>query len=118
MSREIKFRAWDGKMMLNKTMFDRNWYSEDDRVVCGLMPNQKRYFKVMQYTGLKDKNGKEIYEGDIVLYQDEPFKYEWNCNGHWMCKRIDDNFSRVIDYWQAEVIGNIYENPELLEGEA
>lgn len=63
-------------------------------------------FELMQFTGLHDRNGKEIYEGDIVkLYHDKLGVY-WDKDGHWShCGLLD----------LSEVIGNIHENPELLE---
>ncbi|GAB7387413.1 YopX family protein [Bacillaceae bacterium] len=108
--REIKFRVWHKP---SKTMFD--WEKVKNNTFRIVEDDQ---LSVMQYTGLKDRNGKEIYEGDIVsdeygnvapiewvqeiaqflvMYESEPQEIgEWCTNAF-------------------EVIGNIYENPELLE---
>lgn len=76
-------------------------------------------YEVMQFTGLKDKNGKEIYEGDIVrLEQWEPEIYEVVFNRGGFCFRHSDTdvFYHDAKYIEkGEVIGNIYENPELLQ---
>ena len=81
-------------------------------------------FILMQFTGLKDKNGKEIYEGDIVkigILLNELVIYEGvvaYSNGRFTC----DTGKLEIDWWRyeitkqtIEIIGNIHENPELLE---
>lgn len=58
-TREFKFRVWDGKM--------NDWETVKKLVILGHIFNDKRY-KVMQYTGVKDSKGKEIFENDIVMY--------------------------------------------------
>lgn len=114
--REIKFRCWwkVGKEMEYWGLADRNYYAVTD---------SKNNCVVMQYTGLKDKNGKEIYEGDlIVLWEDDvagigvgEVKYsdDSEIGGHYY---IDDGAGGVLfeDLTKLEVAGNIYENKELL----
>ena len=116
--REIKFRAWRfGKVM---DCFSLDILSAN---AIGLIQSKDRS-ELMQYTGLKDKNGKEIYEGDILLVQlqdygcpkTELFKIIWD-DSSVRYKLMDKNG----DPWgfdnssPMEVIGNIYENPELLK---
>lgn len=98
--REIKFRAWDA---INKfmgktfTIFDN-----------GELPSHPI---VMQYTGLKDKNGKEIYAGDILNGRilGTPFQVQWYAS------QFRSGFGLPTSYKELEIIGNIYENPELVE---
>lgn len=118
MNREIKFRAWDEET--NEMSYDflsKNWLK-----VCIKSP----FVKIMQYTGSKDKNGKEIYEGDLLritcnfYFRKEILIDEvvWWEKGSWLCN--DWCFFELINNaaegeQEFEVIGNKYENPELLE---
>jgi len=69
---------------------------------------------ISQDTGLKDKRDKEIYENDIVKTDQGIAIIVWNPNGSW-CIRKPDARIYELQYWKVEVIGNIHENPELLE---
>lgn len=81
---------------------------------------QENIDPVMQCTGLRDKNDKLIYEGDILKYTalPNPFLCEWYKNGYWL-NFFQNGAKRNLHsmHNSIEVIGNIYENPELLNEE-
>jgi len=104
--REIKFRAWhDGQMLYE------DWSMNVFRTIGDIL----KFDTVMQYTGLKDANGVEIYEGDIVLTMHGVMAVEWNDDACLM--QFDDgspiNGGEMYGTHKT-IIGNIYENPELI----
>ena len=135
--REIKFRAWDeGNKTLHKEvefirsgLEDNDWIIfksdkqklEDDVVLNN--PYFQQQIKLMQYTGLKDKNNKEIYEGDLLKVE-----LDW---GYGLAKIIVEIYFKdgcfrakalnshedtlLIELSYFDIIGNIYENSEMLE---
>lgn len=132
----LKFRAWsiEYNQMLNvedinfRDKIIRTHHFENDRPLA--LVNYIEKFELMQFTGLKDKNGREIYEGDIVCGFDRPAVIkighvhndkntiygvfaEWVKYGLVEAQYID----RIYKTDYIEVIGNVYENPELLEVE-
>lgn len=152
MNREIKFRAWDkeNKHMLYSSSdgvlecgegqhedvlniwldgtieianSERNYFPNG----IGTINDSEKRFILQQYTGLEDKNGKEIYEGDIVKSANWLYRVGYgvetssfgNASGFYFASNapslgkgfVDSTFNSL----ECEVIGNIYENPELLE---
>lgn len=125
-----KFRIWDktNKEMLEWKELDLNKERGEDEITIfeptGQFAHPIFFYDAMQSTGLKDKNGIEIYEGDIVQHSEKPnpcFSYPFKViqarTGEWRL----DNFrcGTVLAFSnqdELEVLGNIYENPELLEG--
>lgn len=120
--REIKFRAIH-KLTLKKWneedlyFHDGNWY-EDFRALEDGRPLNLEQCEVMQYTGLKDENGTEIYEGDIVRHAADEgvYKVIFEDGGFYVKNLFEYDFQTINEY-PLEVIGNIYENAELLKGE-
>ncbi|ODV55444.1 YopX family protein [Lysinibacillus fusiformis] len=156
MSREIKFRAWDELEKRMWTLDDAGedsgdgsiqYFSENGSLEFGRLEyydtglgvnSHFEKFPLMQYTGLKDKDGKEIYEGDIIRFtngidevyeevgtvvfdlEECGYKAQYTDDGVTHCiylinpKVFADKYTEIT----YEIIGNIYENPELLEGAA
>jgi uncharacterized phage protein (TIGR01671 family) len=112
--REIRFRAWDKEnkkiVLPDNTKYEayynfEGWNVSDVFAINSLLKSEG--YDYQQFTGLHDKNGKEIYEGDICqATRDDKFKFKPFV--------IEIPAFYQADYAPLEVIGNIYENPELL----
>lgn len=124
--REIKFRAWDTelKMMVyeNEQTGDTGYETNPVKAVNTIINEDYAEYIWMQYVGVKDKNGKEIYEGDICKSVDKEFKgsigvVKYSEKDCWFGLRIGKYTTIFIgtDFSMVEVIGNIHENPELLQ---
>lgn len=117
--REIKFRAWEKS--LKQMIPVRSIYFERRMINTGSAWRMLDEIQLMQYTGLNDTNGKEIYEGDIVSYYGKAMGIVQFENGRYEMKFIipkkkyTTGISGKYNLSAISVIGNIYENPELLE---
>ena len=117
MNKEIKFRAWDilKKRWSNYKINDGTVYFMDKNTGVWYGSYNKRYkdFNLMQYTGIKDKNGKEIYEGDIVVNSDGDYGYVFFKDGVYNVRH--DDYTGYLFAWDYEIKGNIYENLEMVK---
>jgi uncharacterized phage protein (TIGR01671 family) len=128
--REIKFRAWNKKHKIMSQSF--SFSSFDGNVFCdwAAITNDELWHSkdmdIMQYTGLKDKNGKKVFEGDIIGYSDKKGIVRFTEYDDNECHRVfrhfgylvnNDTLPDVVDELEnGSVIGNIYENPEIMKG--
>ena len=125
--RELKFRAFnkERKKMYDVYSFDQHFIKVAKNVALGVAVTQfsvDDFEPIMQYVGLKDKNVKEIYEGDVVLFDYEKILVSYGIQGVDAFEGI--GFNLWSHYGQKqdgtrlqseiEVVGNIYESPELL----
>ena len=125
-----KYRAWDKhgqKMFANDELiiWNGNVYANDSKkLTCNNLKGwsiDDEY--LMQSTGLKDKNGKEIFEGDILDYRGRKALVRWHGSyASFIYRFVDEPHKQKAEwkplylaYMKCEIIGNIYENPEFLE---
>lgn len=127
---KFRFRAWD--IYFRRMTYDIFFFWKKNKITVyeleedaskSYLPNS--HIVLEQCTGLKDKNGNLIYEGDIVKRhskyseneKDVVLQVEWNCKGGRYIttdKKHDNWIFSMFDY-EYEILGNIHENPELLE---
>lgn len=131
-----KFRAWDkARNKMNYKVMVGNCDTDDENWTCPIIWIEEKkdwlhfddYECIMQSTGLFDKNGKEIFEGDIAQFEDcyteTDFLYvntgivEWSQGSFTITNRNSVEMGDLLDgdVLDVKIIGNIYENPELLE---
>lgn len=109
--REIKYQAFNE---IDKIMVEWGTLKASPILFMNIVNRRVKHYILRQYTGLKDMNGNEIYDGDIVCVAGAGnFKVEWDeCYAGW----IFDNTKEAYDYQEVidgigSIVGNIYENP-------
>ena len=122
MNREIKFRVWEK----HNNSFSKlpNGFCLDDNFCLGVINDsfdvEVREYTIQEYSGVVDKVGKEIYEGDILVF-DEDGKREYGytvvfSHGKFELKMPDCKMNIDIGYHsQMVIVGNVFENPDLLK---
>jgi uncharacterized phage protein (TIGR01671 family) len=129
-NRELKFRAWDNlkKEWLKRKVYHFNPHFNEEGIGEFRLSQHAEGFTIQQYTGLKDKNGKEIYEGDICNAGIVIGDVNYSIGGFYLAsnplmeyfKGYPDNMNVLSPDWDyswidVEVIGNVMQNPELLK---
>ena len=121
--RDIKFRVWDNERnaMLNSKSVDIDFFEGEIEITSDTIRYDEVYtdeikdFELMQYVGCKDKNNKEIYEGDIVKTKEHIGQIIYS-KGMFFIDVKGDFYLPIYNVSEfMEVIGNIYENPDLLD---
>lgn len=117
MNRPIKFRCWEdySKCMLQPEYINDDgtplWFDIDSQTLCNYGPVSE----LMQFTGLLDRNGKEVYEGDVVQRSGQDYGLPVTFkDGEWTINE-NGNLHTAVNAFSYEVIGNVFSNPELLE---
>ena len=114
--REVKFRAWSEYS--NKLVVWEHMKADD--TLGGVLNGDDKKIHVMQYTGLKDINHRDVYEKDIVEdIAGRRYIVEYNLFYAYMLFAVEDRTSYMAMYptIKLKIIGNFYENPDLLEAE-
>ena len=121
--RDIKFRVWDNERnaMFNSKSVDIDFFEGKIEITSDTIRYDEVYtdeikdFELMQYVGCKDKNNKEIYEGDIVKTKEHIGQIIYS-KGMFFIDVKEDFYLPIYNVSEfMEVIGNIYENPDLLD---
>lgn len=120
--KNVKFKVWDKKLnmwsidLMLMSEYGGLWSTRDGDE---LFRENEEDFDIELFTGLFDKNGKEIYEGDILHIPLVTGKYEVNSAVEWIDKKCCFRVNGMVEFGKFktqyyEIIGNIHENPELL----
>lgn len=127
MNKEIKFRAWDKRnerweyFVIYPTDENREYTISFGSKIYNFLIEEKRLDRESwgQFTGLKDKNDKEIYKGDIVKFMSEENLIVEFYKAHFIIcpldRRAHEDLWKALERNDVEIVGNIYENSELLE---